>query len=569
LKTKIYILIYLLSWGFVQQNIAQTRPTPKPPASEVRDFATEFGVESGAVNTDSTLFQLPQKDAYTISADSIQAEVDYEATDSMIFDVQNNKLFLYGQAKVTYTSVNLEADFIELDWNTNIVRATGLPNSAGVIQGLPQFKDGEQEFTAGEMKYNFSTQKGIVTNVSTTQAGLYVRGERAKFFTANDSLKNDIVCNSGSILTSCDHHDPHFGIRSNKIKVIANKIAVIGPSNLEVMGVPTPLWLPFGFFPVTPDKQTGLIFPSSFDYRPDYGFGLNRVGWYFPINDNINLQLTGDVYFKGTYRLRAESSYAKRYNYRGSFRLEYANLNDENAFAERQRRTSWIINLRHQQDSKAHPSRSLGGSINITTNNAYSDNYNDPASVLNQSYSSNFSYSESFPNQPFNLSLALNHSQNTRTGDVTLLLPKFDFKTNTLYPFQLKSTAAAQDKWFEKFSIRYTGQAQNSIKTTDSLLFDKSTWQNLNYGAKHNVNLSSDYKILKNFNFSPSANYEEIWYFKSLNRTFDDTNEILFDEVFINQTDENPEGELILVPTDTIFGNQIIDTLSGFRALRK
>ncbi|MCB0640605.1 MAG: LPS-assembly protein LptD, partial [Phaeodactylibacter sp.] len=332
-----------------------------------------------------------------ISKDSLDAEIDYSAQDSMIYDLKNQKIYLYGNAEVNYTSINLKADFIEFDWTTNTVTARGRQDASGALVGRPQFADGDQQFTAKEMRYNFKTRKGVILHASTIQNNLYVIGERAKFISADpaDTTQNDIIYNSDAIFTTCDHPEPHFGIHSNKQKVVPNKLVIVGPSNVEIMGVPTPLWLPFGFFPISTGKSTGLLFPRDFEYSDNWGFGLRNVGWYFPLGDQMDLQLTSDIYLKGTFRLRAVSSYARRYKYRGNVRLEYHSLRNENSNVEYVRDQAWIINMTHNQDAKAHPSRNIGGNINIQTDNAQSRSYNDANSVLNSTLGSNFSYRES------------------------------------------------------------------------------------------------------------------------------------------------------------------------------
>ena len=107
----------------------------------------------------------------------------------------------------------------------------------------------------------------------------------------SDSLiEHDHIYNKNALITTCNHPEPHFGIRSSKLKVIPDKLAVVGPSNLEIAGVKTPIYLPFGFFPInTQTVSSGLIFPSDYEYDARWGFGLREVGYYFPINDRFDI----------------------------------------------------------------------------------------------------------------------------------------------------------------------------------------------------------------------------------------------------------------------------------------
>ena len=498
----------------------------------------------------------------TLSEDALEDRIDYKAQDSMIYDLKNQKIYLYGNAEVTYTTINLKAAIIEFDWTTNTVSARGRRDSTGILTGKPQFADGDQQFTAKEMKYNFKTRKGVIQHASTIQNNLYVIGEKAKFISADpsDTTQNDLIYNKDAIFTTCDHPHPHFGIRSNKQKVIPNNLVIVGPSNVEIMGVPTPLWLPFGFFPISSGKSTGLLFPRDYEYSDNWGFGLRNVGWYFPLGDQMDLQLTSDIYLKGSYRLRAVSSYARRYKYRGSARFEFHSLRNENSNAEYVRDRSFIINLSHNQDGKAHPSRNIGGNINIQTNNAQSRNYNDAESVLNSTLGSNFSYRESFPGKPFNLAVGFNHSQNTQTRSVRVDFPTVNFQTQTLYPF--KGKPGTGDKWYKKIALTYRGEAKAQILATDTTLFEQETLDNIQFGARHQVGTNASFKLLKYVNFNPRVDYSEVWFFKTLSREFDDTEEIIFEEV-------DEDGEIKLVPVDTIFGTVMDTLLYGWNPLRK
>lgn len=524
--------------------------------------------DAGALlQTDSTIVfsdtvPFPQTISVAISPDAPEAPIDYSARDSMVWNLDNRKIFLYGATSVKYTTIALTAGQTEFDWNENLVHAIGVPDSTGRMQEKPKFSEGSNQFEAREMKYNYLTHKGIIIQASTIQNNLYVIGEKAKFFSAaGDTTKNDIIYNRNAIFTTCDQEVPHFGVRSRRQKVIPNKLAVIGPSHIEVMGVPTPLWLPFGFFPLKSGKQTGLLFPRDYESSGQWGFGLRGVGWYFPISDHLNLQATGDIYLKGSYRVRAIGSYAKRYKYRGTFNMEYGNLRAEDALASPFRTKTFSVQLSHNQDAKAHPSRTIGGSINLQTNNAQSINYNDAEAVLNSTLRSNFTYSERFPGKPYNLSLGFQHTQNTQSRKMTINFPTFNFQTQTIYPFKRKG-APSQQRWYEKFALTYRGEAKAELQTTDTTLFRPETLDDIQYGARHRVNTNASFKFFKYFNFTPSASYDEVWFLETSRKFFDPATVIKYDTIV---TEEGTQ----IIPTDTIFGAVIDSTVFGFKPLRK
>ena len=552
MNTKFGLIFVLMNLILVARPWSQ-RPVETATADSLSIEEVPTLDSTSAFNTIDTLIPVPNPapPSFEISQQSFADQVKYDAVDSTLIDLIENKAYLYGSAIVKYQTIELTADYIEIDLDSNIVFAKGSEDSLGNWMGLPVFTEKDQTFTAYEMRYNFNTQKGHITRVGTTQSGMNVRGAEAKLIREQgDTSSQDIVYAQNCTISTCDHDEPHFGIRSKRQKVIANKYVVIGPSNLEVMNVPTPLWLPFGFFPVQKGKSKGLIFPRDYESNNQLGFGLNNVGWYFPINEYMNLQLTGDIYTRGSYRLRSRLDYKKLYKYTGNINLEYSSLKKENelGFYERD---PWAISLRvrHSQDPKAHPSRTIGGNINIETNNASRNNYNDAYSQLNNSLSSNFSYSESFPGRPINLSVGFNHSQNTQSRLMTINFPTIDFKTQTLYPFQRKQQVGKQ-KWYEKITFKYDMQAKARVEATDTTLFTNETLENIQYGARHKMNSSTSIKFLKYFNLNPSFNYQELWYFKTLEKSFD------------------PETTIDSLTGEPIYGTQSEMFVPGMRAAR-
>lgn len=99
----------------------------------------------------------------------------------MWFDVKKKQLHLYGEAFVKYTSIDLKAGYILLDYEKNEVSAEEFADSTGQLAGLPEFKDGEQEFSATKLRYNFRSKKGLIYEARTKQQDLFVLGEKAKF----------------------------------------------------------------------------------------------------------------------------------------------------------------------------------------------------------------------------------------------------------------------------------------------------------------------------------------------------------------------------------------------------
>jgi len=487
-----------------------------------------------------------------ISENALDEKVEFGSKDTMVFDNAENKMHLYGDAFVKYQGIELKAGYIVVDLDSNIAVAQMHVDSIGKIAGKPEFTDGAQNFKATKMRYNFKSQKGLVFGVSTTQSNLFLTGTKTKFISKEIRIKDsiateNILYNRRAIFSTCDLPHPHYGIRSGKQKVIANKVVVAGPSNLEIGGIPLPLVLPFAVFPLKQFKSTGLIFPQGYEYSPQWGFGLDGVGWYFPISDFIDLRATGQIYWHGTWGITADSRYRRRYKYNGNFRLSYSS---RKSIGEPDRTKSYAIRWSHNQDSKAHPTRQLSGNVNIQGNGFQRINNNDARSVLQNQLSSNVSYSQRFPGKPFRLSANMSHSQNTQTNKVNISLPTLNFQMDRVYPFKEKGSSGSKEKWYEKVSVRYNAQAQNKFVATDTTLFSQQTLNDARFGFKHDVSTDLNFNLLKYINVSPNARLEEVWNFNTIRKNFDPTIETELD-TSENVLDTIGYGSVL---TDTIFG---------------
>jgi len=464
------------------------------------------------------------------SKDSLDAPVEYSAKDSIIYDNGNNLIHLYGSASVKYTTISLTAQYISIDTKNSIAEAVPLPDTAGKMKGIPHFKDSDQDFTVNKLRYNFKTKKGLAYDITTKQKDVYVHGGLSKFVsTAADSVteRRDVAYSQGAIFTTCNAPHPHFGIVSQKQKVIANSMIIVGPSQLYIGDVPTPLWLPFAFFPLTRGAHTGLIFPKDYTSSPTDGYGLNGVGWYFPISENLDVQAVGDVYVKGTFGLRATVDYVKRYNYNGSFTLSTRSQRNEDALDNITRSNSWSVQWNHSKDSRVNPTLSFNASLNMAgsasksapQSNLSGSAINTYQTVTQSNLNSNISMSKQFPGQPYSLSGSFSHSQNLNTRDFNVTFPNLNFQLQTIYPFKRK-VAIGTEQWYEKITFQYQGQFNGRISTKDSLLFTDQMWKKALTGASHTMSSSVNFNLFKYFNVSPFINYNEYWYLRKQNRMF-------------------------------------------------
>ena len=511
---------------------------------------------------------------YNISKDGIDKVVNYGSEDSLVMDNMKRLVHLYGDAYVNYGDLELKAPYIMLDLTTNIALAEGFPDSTGNIAGNPVFKDKAQEFEAGRMRYNFKTRKGLIYDVTTLEGDLHIHGATTKFYGegGEEGREHHTVYSSDAIFTTCDHDVPHFGIRSRKQKIVPNKVAVIGPSNLEIGGVPTPLYLPFGFFPLKKGKRGGLMFPNNYQYSDRWGFGLENVGYYVPISDHFDVTVLTDFYFRGSYGADVDLRYKKRYKYNGSLKLGYSSFKTEATvpLAEgegseiiNQRQNSFSINLSHSQSPNAHPYRNLNGSINMEVNRFANLNYNDAQNVLNNSLNSNFTLTQKIAGTPFTATLGISHSQNTKSRQMRMSLPKFDLRMRQINPFK-KKRRTGPEKWYEKVSLGYNSSVRYDLSGADTSFFEAQTFQDGKFGIKHNINTNVNFNVLKYFQLSPFVNVTETWYTKEVNKSFADSLTIKIDTVY------NDDSTAFVVERDTTsYGDDIIDRNSNFNAIHQ
>lgn len=503
---------------------------------------------------------------YKVSKEGLDAPVTYNAQDSIIFQVNPQQVHLYGKASVVHKDLSLKAGYILIDFKTKIITAQGLADSLNKAVERPEFVQGSEEFRADTIRYNFETRKGIVSNVTTQYEDMYVLSNRTKLDLSGTVTGegDDIVYSQNSLFTTCNHPEPHYGIRSNQQKVIPEKLIVVGPSNLEIAKVPTPVWLPFGFFPIKKDQKSGILIPEDYETSPVFGFGLKDFGYYWAINNRVDLTVRASIFTRGSWGLSVSPNYRKKYKYNGSFTFSYdRRVTDEIGTPNYSLIPSYNIRWSHRQDPKAHPSQSFSASVNIQGNNNLALTNNDAANVLRGSLSSNITYNKNFLNSPFSLTAGFGHSQNTQTKEVEMTLPNLTIQMKQIYPF--KSKKGGNAKWFEKIGLTYGSVAQNLLTTTDSTLFTRQTLESAQYGARHKAGLSGGFNVLKYFNFTPSIDYSEKWYFESTAKVYDPTPTIVIDTAYVN----GDSSDVLITVDTTSLGEIVESSISGFKPLRE
>lgn len=470
----------------------------------------------GLAGGDSITVQKVDTFSVKLSKDSLEAPVNYAAEDSVVVLIRDKKILMYGKTKTEYQTISLEAPKVEINQQTQILTAYNSKDSTGAVIEDAKFADGEQEFTSDTIQYNFKTQRGLTKNTITNTGEMFVHGEVVK------KVDKDITFVKRGYFTTCNLDDPHFGFRANKIKVVNKKVAISGPTHPEFEGVPIPIYLPFGYFPINPGRHSGMIAPT-FATNDQMGIGLEGGGYYKVINDYWDAKLYGSVYSYGSWSANINPTYRKRYRYAGAFNfgLQHTKRNfkgDPDYYANNGFSLTW----NHQSDNKARPGVSFGANVNATST-AYNKNIPNNVNLNFQNQlNSSITYSKTWIDKPFNLTVSANHAQNNQSGVVNLSIPTVGFTMTTINPFQGKNTVG-KGKWYEQFGIGYNGSFRNQISFYDSAVGFQQLLDTLQWGAQHNIPLSLQLPPILNGNVmvAPSISYSQVWLAQKVIRTWD------------------------------------------------
>jgi lipopolysaccharide assembly outer membrane protein LptD (OstA) len=451
------------------------------------------------------------------------------AVDSIVQDIIRRKIFLYGDAEVVYQDITLKAAYIEVDLSTNTVFASGLEDSTGTVKGMPEFTQGDQTFKSETMTYNFDTQNGIITSVVTEDGNGFLHGQKVK------KLEDNTVNILRGTYTTCNlEKNPHFGFRFKKSRVIPDSKIVTGPAYMEIEQMPTPVGLPFGFFPNKAGQTSGIVIPTFGEYT-NRGFYLEDGGYYWAINEYMDLQVLGDIYSRGGWGIKPRYRYKKRYRYSGNLDLGYAvNIIGTKDAPDYQKSTDFRIRWSHKQDPKARPNSNFSADVNILSGNYDKYNVTSTQDFLSNEFQSSIAYQKNWGSNFF-MTLNASHRQNTQTHVIDVTLPELTFTVNRFYP--LRSKKSGKKRFYEDLSVSYSFNAKNQVSTIDSIFFDEVTWtDNMQWGAVHKVPISLPLKVLKYFTLSNSVNITDRMYGRTISRYYEsDTTIVGGDTIVIFQ----------------------------------
>jgi lipopolysaccharide export system protein LptA len=440
--------------------------------------------------------------------------VEYHADDIRL-DVPNKVAYLYGNARVQYQDMDLKAAFIRIDFKSRTLFAKGEADSAGIVQGKPDFVNGGQAFNADSLAYNFDTKRGRLQGIRMQQ------GEG--FVYMNKVFRNEEghIFSDKGYYTTCNHENPHFYINTRKLKLIPNNKVVFGPSNLVVEGIPTPLVIPFGIYPTTDGRSSGLKMPEI-GLSALRGYNVRGLGYYFGISDYMDMLIEGDFYFRGSWGLRTRNRYMKKYKYSGTLNLAFTkNILGEQEDESFQISEDFRIRWNHSQDRKARPGTTFTANVDVQNSEFSKNNSRNASEIVQNEFMSSISYGKVMKGGKYNFTASARHNQNTSTHDISVALPNLAFNVARGNPFERKQRQG-KIKWYEKIGVSYSNGFDNRVNTDDTLLFSGEAFDEFKYGMRHSIPVTTTVK-LGYFTLSPRFNYNEVWYLNTIRKYWDPT----------------------------------------------
>lgn len=434
-------------------------------------------------------------------------KVRYTAVQKVNIDRKANKLYLVDQAELYYQDITLRAGLIILDYKTKDVYAGRIADSVGNLSQFPYFKQGPNEVTPDSIRYNFETQKALIWNSKSAQSGMNVFSEFTK--KENDSV---FYLSGAKVTTAGDLETADYYFKTRKAKLVPGGKIITGLTNMWISDVPTPIALPFSYFPSNQELSSGFLFPSISENN-NRGYAIQNGGYYFNLSEYFNLALTGDYFTNGSYGFRVDSNYRRRYKYSGQLSFRFENLiSGERGLPGYAKSTVSNLRWSHSKDPKSSPNSNFSASVNYGSSDYYQQSVNqlNSPNFLNNNLSSSISYSKTFPGTPrLNLSLTSALSQNSRTKEVNLTLPTLQANLDRIFPFAPKT--GSKKGFIQNINFQYSSQAEQRIITQEDQLFKSGMFEKAQSGMRHTIPLSTNFKLLKYLSISTSANYSEVW----------------------------------------------------------
>ena len=468
---------------------------------------SQISTDSLALASNDEVVKNTPTDSIAQKEPTLLDKVEYNAKEYVRINRKESKLYLYDQAELYYQDMVLKAGIIVLDYSKNEVTAGRIADSLGVLVQNPYFKQINNEIYPDSLRFNFDTQKALIWNSKSAQNGMNV-------YAAFTKKENDSVyyIKDAKVTTGGELEDSDYYFRIRKGKMVPQGKIVTGFTNMYIADVPTPLALPFAYFPSSQKQQSGFLFPTIGESN-NRGYYLQNGGYYLGLSQFFDLSLTGDYYSNGSYGFRADSQYKLMYNFSGRLSMRFENLiSGERGIPGYSKSTVFNIRWNHSKDPKSSPNSNFSASVNFGSSDYFRESVNqlNSPNFLNNTLSSSVAYTKRIPGNPsVNMSVNANMSQNSKTKSVNLTLPTFQGSLDRIFPFEPKDRP--KKGLIQNINLQYSVRAENRMITTEEELFTSKMFENARSGVQHSIPLSTNFKILKHFNLAASANYKEVW----------------------------------------------------------
>ncbi|MFY7964085.1 MAG: putative LPS assembly protein LptD, partial [Chitinophagaceae bacterium] len=562
----------------VTKSTAQNKPSSKSLTKPLEKKEPQQAIANDSSKTDTNSVQMQLLgdtslkkistktintiDTLQISKDSLDAPVKYSAKDSGVLFISTKDFFLYGKSNVEQKTMTLDAGVIRYNGGDQTLFAFGATDSSNNPLNKVKMQDGQNTTYSDTLSFNLKNQKGRTVNSYYTEGELFVNAQVLK------KIDTESFYGYKGRFTTCNLDTPHFAFRTRKLKMISNKLAISGPASPEFEGVPIPIGIPFGIYPLSRGRHSGVLAPQ-FTTSEDFGIGLEGLGYYKVLSDNFDVTVRSNIYSYGGWSLNVAPKYIVRYKYNGSMNITFQNTKSLNRFTSSQEEftstQTFNVTWNHTRDNRARPGTSFGATVNFGSTRFNSSVLNNPNINFNNRLNSNINYTKDFRGKA-NLSLNASHDQNATDRSVRVQLPTIGLNVVTFYPFQ-KKEKVGKAKWYESLGVGYGGSFTNSIAFFDSAINLKNILDTIQWGATHNIPIALSLPALGPITISPSVSYNEVWYDRTYGRVWNDATKKI-DSSITKGLVRKPNTSFGLSLSTRVFGTYLFKHSKNIKAIR-
>ena len=293
--------------------------------------------------------------------DRDRLEDPFEITaDRIDYDGERDLYVATGHVQVLQTGRRLRASWVAFSTLTRI----------GVAEGDVELLDGGDELTAEFMVFDVDSLRGMLFQggLDAGSEGFRVRARELirtgrNSFLVRDGVFSTCRCEPGERLP--------WQISAGQAKVELGGYGTIQNSTFDVLGVPI-LWIPWAFFPVKSERETGLLLPD-FEVGGRSGVGLG-MPFFWAAHPQLNVTATPRFMSRRGFKQDLELEYV--FGERSEGTLFLAGIRDryeEPSQAPRDER--WAVIWDHDQDLPGELRWQTD--LKLSSDNLYADDFQE------------------------------------------------------------------------------------------------------------------------------------------------------------------------------------------------